>query len=126
MGNEMAQELISHLRGLRPAVDATEAQVQDSIAGLLGLMNIPFRREVKLGPGSRIDFLVQGGIGIEVKVGKPAAVKVQRQVERYCRSDEVTQLILLSTRGLSNPPASKSLGKPVHYISLMRERGLAI
>ncbi len=48
-------------------------------------------------PADRIDFLLPGGVGIEVKVdGQPAAV--WRQLVRYAASDRVTELLLVTTR----------------------------
>jgi hypothetical protein len=123
---ELTEQLVQKLRFLRPNVSDTETQVQDAVASLLASLDIPFLREAKIGPGSRIDFLVWGHIGLEVKKGKPNAVKVRRQLERYSNSGVLRRLILLSVRGLSTPPPSVVSNMPVHYISLMRERGLAI
>lgn len=54
------------------------------------------RREVQIGPGDRIDFLIDR-IGIEVKVaGQPA--KVADQLRRYADTGCLSELVLVTTR----------------------------
>lgn len=74
-------DAIRHIR-IHPAT--TEADLYNAISAELRAAGIPFEREVRLGPRNRIDYLVAGGIGIEVKKGKPNSRALARQAaERH-------------------------------------------
>lgn len=112
------------LRTIRPCADWVEADVHHAIAEILDRRRIPYEREATLGPGSRIDFLVGGGIGIEAKHGKPHCAAVARQLERYAASDRIAELILVTQRGLIVRP-TQAAGKPIHYVALTKNWGIA-
>lgn len=96
-----------------------EHDIQDAIALLLMRKKIRFKREVvvwkPLPPGrggDRIDFLVEDGIGIEVKVAG-GYNEVMRQLARYAESDQVQAIVLATTRlQLTRMPDTLN-GKPV-------------
>ena len=81
---------------------------------------LPFRRECPLAPGCRIDFLA-GGVGIEVKRGRPAAKPLREQVTRYARCPEVEALLVV-VEGKAFLPARVG-GKPCRVLSLSRNWG---
>jgi hypothetical protein len=77
----------------------TEKALQDAVGQVLQEEAIAFEREVKLGPGERIDFLTAGGVGLELKI-EGATSAIARQLERYARSPEVQALMLVTTRAV--------------------------
>ncbi|GAA1983354.1 hypothetical protein [Amycolatopsis minnesotensis] len=90
---------------------ADEHALQDSIADVLTTAGWPVRREVRLGPRSRIDFVV-GRIGVEVKVaGTPETVT--RQLQRYAHSSELDELVLATTRATHRIVPPVLAGTPV-------------
>lgn len=97
---------------------ASEKDLQRGIEEVLVKHGVPYQREVALGPGSYLDFLVGDGVGIEVKVDGSNS-NVFRQLHRYAEFPQVKSLILYTTRtrhkaGL--PPTMRD--KPVRAIVL--------
>lgn len=82
---------------------STEAEMQLAIEAFLTSKTIPFRREWKLTIHDRIDFLLDDGTGIECKVKGPA-LRVFRQVERYCQAKAIKHLILFTSFHMDLPP----------------------
>lgn len=94
-----------------------EHLTQSQIEFALRKTGIPFEREAWIAERDRVDFLCEGGVAIEVKVrGVPR--QFYRQVERYCDSDKVKELILATGRATSMPRAIG--GKPVYVFSLSK------
>jgi hypothetical protein len=85
-----------HLREHRYAA-GDEASFQRGIEIALDATLFAFEREVVLGPRARIDFLVDGSIGIEIKIDG-ATASVSRQLARYARHSRICGLILVTTR----------------------------
>lgn len=112
------------LRGIRINVVFEEYMLQELIAQLLTAAGMPFSKEYRLAPRNRIDFLVQGGIGIEVKKGKPNAAQVYRQLERYAAFDAVQAVILVVERNVSVP--DRICGKRCIVFGLNRLWGVAL
>lgn len=75
----------------------TEADLQAGIAEALTFAGCEFRREALLTPTDRIDFLIEPGIGVEVKI-KGSASQVEQQLLRYADSGKLTHLLLVTTR----------------------------
>lgn len=76
---------------------SSELELHSAIAERLTEHQIPFAQEVELGGGNRIDFLIAGDVGIEVKTqGSPAAVA--RQLIGYAQSGRLGWLLLASSR----------------------------
>ena len=88
--------LAATLRGRRFRYDS-EADLQAGIAIVLEELELPFQKEHRLDGKSRIDFLVDGGTGIEVKVGG-SLTALTRQVHRYVQHSEITSLIIVTTK----------------------------
>lgn len=94
-----------------------EGLLQIDIANHLAHNSIAFEREVKLGPADRIDFLVDGSIGIEVKA-KAVVRQIYRQLERYAAHEQLLALILISNTAMGLPADIN--GKPLYFVSLGR------
>jgi hypothetical protein len=120
-----ADEVLASLRQLRVGIVSYEYDLQDAVSEQLQSDGIPFAKEYQLGPRNRIDFLVPGGIGIEIKKGRPNSVQLIAQAERYCRFDAVTTLILLIEKHATTHEVLLN-GKPVHYIALNKLWGIAL
>lgn len=74
---------------------ASEDDLQRGIEAALLASGIDAVREVRCGPGERLDLLV-GQVGIEVKV-KGDWRGVLRQLRRYAEHDEVAALVLVTS-----------------------------
>ena len=66
----------------------TFIKVPVSAAGL------PAVHEALLAPGCRIDYLV-GGVGVEIKKGRPDPAALRRQLDRYAACQGVEALVVL-------------------------------
>lgn len=117
--------VLSSLRRLRVLNVGLEYSLQDAIAKQFDTDGIPYAKEYVLGPRNRIDFLIPGGIGVEVKKGKPNSVQLQAQAERYCRFDAVQTLVLVVERNVIDYDPVVN-GKPVHYVALNKLWGIAL
>lgn len=93
----------------------TEAKLQAEIERLLADNDIAFDREVEIGSGDRIDFMVDA-VGVEVKI-KGSKRRILRQCERYCRSG-IDGLVLVTAVATGFPAQIE--GKPVAVHSLGR------
>jgi hypothetical protein len=91
-----------------------EKATQAALAEVLAGAGIAFEREVRLSPGDIPDFMLPGGIVIEVKLRCPRR-QVIRQLERYAKHERVTGFILVSNTAMSLPDID---GKPVQFVSL--------
>jgi hypothetical protein len=124
-GDGMLDAVERAVRGVRGALVDSEYELHGRIARELEAAGIAFEREVKLGERMRIDFLCQGGVGIEVKKGKVGSAALAGQAWRYAGSDRVTALVLVVERNVAHVPATAN-GKPVRYIGLSKLWGVAI
>lgn len=75
-------------------------------------------REHRLGPGDRPDFLLAGGIALEMKGPRHMQGPVLRQLERYAAHGEVTGLVLATARAMHMP--RQVGGKPLRVVNLGR------
>ena len=116
--------VVQALSSIRSAVVNDEYNLHNTVADHLAAAAIPFKREYKLGPRNRIDFLIENGIGIEVKKGKQNKAAVLQQVERYARCEETTAIILVSEYNLQLPKLVN--GKECITIFLNRLWGIAL
>lgn len=108
-------ELVSFLESRRfPLTE--ERKTQSFIAAELTMAGISFRREVKLGDGDRIDFLI-GNVGVEIKL-KGQRREIYRQCERYCGHDDVAALVLATNAAMGMPHTIR--GKSVFIAHLGR------
>ena len=90
-----ARELAQRLARYRFPV-SVERAMQDAVESALRAEKLEFRREVTRG-ADRIDFVV-GSVGVELKV-KGSVADLVRQLERYSAWDDLTELLLVTTRG---------------------------
>lgn len=99
---------------------AHERELQDGVARALGEESIGFRREVRFHDADAgcIDFLCDGGIGLEVKVRGPLA-GVTRQLHRYAHAGEVRALLLVTTRMTLDRLPDAMMGKPLRVVHLL-------
>ena len=99
---------------------ASEKDVQTQIAGVL-LLNLPdhvkFTREYELDKTSRIDFLVNNTVGIEVKI-KGTKKSIYKQLLRYAQFDTITELILVTSKSMGLPATLNN--KPLYVINISK------
>lgn len=121
-----AEDVVTVLRGLRIGVAKSEAEICRHIAGALADVRIASCVEYRLGPRCRVDFYLPTlGLAIEVKKGKPNSARVTAQVERYASFDSVAAVILVVERSVADAPLTAH-GKPVHYVALNKNWGIAL
>jgi hypothetical protein len=120
------EDVLASLRRLRVHIVTVEYDLQDAIAKQLAEDRISFEKECRLAARNRIDFLIPGGIGVEVKKGKPNSGQVAAQIERYCQFEVVQTLILVVERNVATHLNRSENDKPVHYIALNKLWGIAL
>jgi signal recognition particle subunit SEC65 len=98
---------------------AQESKLQENIARALDAAGIAYRREVVLGPGERLDFLLtESEIAIEVKKEK-ATIETWRQVMRYLKHDSVKGCIVIAPR-VEDIRTQTLSGKPIFVLPLWK------
>lgn len=117
-------EVLTALRALRTPAQPDEYALQREVAHALDAAGIPYQKECVLGPRNRIDFLCEGGVGIEIKRGKPNAKLVRTQAQRYCGCEQVQSIIIVVERSLRMP--ARIGGKPVAVLGLNALWGVAL
>lgn len=102
---------------------SNEKELQHGIGALLTSLGLRFQPEVSLSPGNRIDFLVEPGIGIEVKThdstGGVSLSSVTRQLFRYCEHTDIKELILVTTLSKHRRQPDEMGGKPLYVVYLL-------
>ena len=116
--------VIGVLSALRTPQAAQEAELQQAVEECLRENGISFLREAVLGPRARIDFLTEGGVGIELKKGRPDSRSLKNQLERYAEHEKVHALVVVTQKSASVP--AKVKGKLCVQISLNRLWGVAL
>lgn len=106
---------VMSLVGSTPLIMNDEKRLQREIEELFVQHGIPCRREVDLGDGDQIDFMLPGGLGLEVKI-KEGRRAIYRQCARYCARPQVERLILVSGTATGFP--EEIHGKPCYVVSL--------
>ncbi len=113
-----AADLISILQRVVPLF-AHEDELQEALRLVLDEHGVTAERERRLSDGrSRIDLFVQPSVGVEVKIDGSWA-DVTRQLTRYAKCPEITELVLVTTRSKHHHIPSVLEGKPVHLVSLI-------
>jgi hypothetical protein len=96
-----------------------EWELQAGIAKVLTETGLEFKKEVKLGPKQRIDFLLpEEKIGIEVKIDG-ALGTVTRQLWHYMDSDQIEAVILVTTRHVHQNLPLGMKGKLLRVVYLL-------
>lgn len=96
---------------------ASESDLQQGISQALAVYAHRVEREFQLGDLGRLDFLIDGQIVIETKIGGSAA-ELMRQVSRYAQSDSITGILVITDRANHRLPQAFN-GKPVRVLSLL-------
>lgn len=96
-----------------PAV-TNEEVLQEMTENALKRFAIPYEREAEIKIGGRIDFLVDGQIGLELKI-KGSVTEVSRQAQRYLEDERLKGLLLLTTRRLHMSTQTVG-GKPFRVV----------
>lgn len=110
--------LLLALRAARFAC-VDEAELQTAVERLLGGMGFPYKRELRLSARDRVDFMIDDGIALELKV-KTDGAALLRQCLRYAAHDAVKEIVAASTtHHVLNLPDNVA-GKPLHRLQLMR------
>lgn len=74
-----------------------ESDLQDGIEQVLKKAGVAYEREKALGDFGIIDFLIDGRLGVEIKIkGSPSAVA--RQVLDYLKDSRIEEVVVISTR----------------------------
>lgn len=111
------------LAAVRMPAQPEEYDIHAAVAEALAAAGLAYIHEYKLGPRSRIDFLV-GRVGVEIKKGRPASSDLTGQLRRYLASDALDGMIVVTQRVTALP--GEILGKPVMLVSLNRLWGVAL
>ena len=126
MNNPAMENIINAIRTLRVGKITDEYKLQEQIAGALHEAGIGYEKEYKLGVGSRVDFMAEGQIAIEVKKGKPNRERLIQQIERYAAFEEVNGIIIVVETSLKYPPMRTINGKPCEILGLQKLWGIAL
>lgn len=94
-----------------------ETELQELLATLLAELGIDYSREFRAQLG-RYDFLC-GEVVIEVKV-RGSYAEALAQADRYCQSEQVSGVIILSSAPWSQSRESEHRGKPVRCVRIWR------
>lgn len=97
----------------------SEIQLHEGMVQALTEAGLNFQREFIAGPNDRFDFLVEGGIVVEAKI-KGSLSQALIQCKRYAERDDVTSVILATTRHWGNTPDDTLTvnGKTIRVIKL--------
>ena len=118
------QEILRALSTLRASAMPGEYDLHRLAAEAFKAAGPPAPARSCPGPSRRrIDFFV-GGVGVEIKKGRPNARELLRQVERYLACDELREIIVVTQK--DTPLPARVLGKRVTCISLDRLWGVAL
>ncbi|MBR2718223.1 MAG: hypothetical protein IKB78_02865 [Clostridia bacterium] len=116
-------EIYEALQCLRAPIQQGEYDLHRLVMDALEDKGLAPEHEVTLAPRCRID-LMCGGVGIEIKRGKPQRSRLVEQLTRYARCDRVEELILVAERSVDLPRSI--CGKPLRIICLNRLWGIAL
>ena len=119
----MLLTVLDALKELRSPFALYETDIHAMVGKRLADAGLAYRHEARIGPGCRIDYLVNG-VGIEIKKGKPDARTLTRQLMRYAACEDIQSLIVLSQRTVALPQSV--CGKPVKVLVLNQLWGVAL
>ncbi len=111
------------LRSLRAPLQRGEYDLHRLVMDCLTERGIACEHEVRLAPRCRIDVMC-GGVGIEIKRGKPEKSRLMAQLTRYAACGQVEALIVVCERSVDLPRTV--CGKPVKALCLNRLWGIAL
>jgi len=120
----MEEEVLKCLRGIRAGLVTDEYTLHDIVQAAFDEAGIPYEKEFKLGSGSRVDYMVNQGIAVEIKKGKPNRTNVIKQLTRYAAFDRVKMLVLVVERNMDVPETIED--KPCVSVGLNKNWGIAL
>ena len=99
----------------------TEANLHAGITKVLYAAGLAYQHEHVATPADRFDFLVEGAVVIEAKIGG-SLPEAMTQVNRYCALDLVQGVVVVSTsQWARRAPTARMHGKPVHFVDVQRQ-----
>lgn len=124
MEKMLADRVLESLKKIRAPLAQGEYDLHQIVADQLQEEGLLYIHEAKLAPRCRIDFLIEGQIGIELKKGRPNAAKMKEQAYRYATIEDIKALIVIVEKWVNLP--NQLAGKPVYTLSLNRLWGIAL
>lgn len=115
--NLASQQLCTLLYNTRFSF-SNERDVQNGVELLLVKNLQSYIREAILTSNDRIDFLLEPGLGIEIKVDGSLS-SVTRQLWRYSKLESITELILVTTKLQHTQLPADINGKPLSIVHLL-------
>ena len=119
----MTDAVLSALREIRLPYALYEMDIHWHVRQALEAAGIPFTHEAKLSKGCRIDYLA-GGVGIEIKKGKPNPKRLMAQLERYLASDALQSIVVVGWHSVRIPPEIN--GKRAEQVALSQLWGISL
>lgn len=119
----MAENVLEALRAMRPPFVLYEADIHRMVGERLSECGLAYLHEAAIAKGCRIDYLI-GGVGVEIKKGKPKHTTLVEQLNRYARSEKIESLIVVSWRSVNLPQSVG--GKPVYSLTLSQLWGVSL
>ena len=118
------ERILTALSSIRVPAQPEEYEIHTEVARALEVAGLAYIHECKLRPPRcRIDFLC-GGVGIEVKKGRPDAARLRAQLARYLEDERLSAAVAVLQRPCALP--ERIGGKPVRVIALNRLWGVAL
>jgi hypothetical protein len=108
--------MVVHLLTTHRLPLSDEKLLQRAIADVFEAAAIDFEREVRLGPGDIVDFMI-GDVAVEVKI-KGARRAIYKQLVRYCGYPAVGSIVLATNVPMGLPIDIS--GKPTAVAALGR------
>ena len=85
-------------------------------------LRVNLQHEAKIAQAA--DRFLIGGIGVEIKKGKPKSAALIAQLRRYAQSEQIECLIVVSWQSV--PVPGRIEGKPVYSLSLSQLWGVSL
>lgn len=112
-----ARELVVGLLQRTRIISSAERDVHEVLARVFADGGVSFAREVALSKTDRIDFLIEGVVGVEVKVDGSLS-SVTRQLHRYAQHERIRELVLVTTLMRHRALPTSFGGKPIHVVHI--------
>jgi hypothetical protein len=119
----VTETVLTALREIRLPYALFEMDIHRCVREALDARQIAYVHEAKLSPGCRIDYLA-GGVGIEIKKGKPNKKRLLEQLTRYLGHDALESIIVVSWHSV--PVPAQINGKRAERIVLSQLWGISL
>ncbi len=119
----MTDAVLTALREIRLPYALFEMDIHRYVREALDANQIAYVHEARLSRGCRIDYLA-GGVGIEIKKGKPNKKQLLEQLARYLKHEQLTSIIVVSWHSV--PVPSEINGKRAERIVLSQLWGISL